>query len=151
MIDVPLTMCDFFQYGWQIWWEYWGQRQCKIPPKSRPMFELRWPRDKSKGYVWKHTVYTWLYKLMSWEKDMKAKICATQEKKVWCGALLILLSSYFVATRLEIINLNPSVGIFKAENFVFSPVFSALVAFTVISPLCMEITQPGLPCSGVHK
>ena len=84
---------------------------------------------------------------------MKAKIYnwliyVTQEKKVWYGAVLI--SSYIVATRLDDYNLNPSGGIY---NFVFltTSLFSALVAFTVIAPFCMEITQPGLPCSGVHK
>ena len=46
-------------------------------------------------------------------------------------------------------SLNPGGGIYKAENFVFSPVSSLYLWRSHL--FCMEIMQPGLPGSGVHK
>ena len=46
---------------------------------------------------------------------------------------------------------NPDGGIYKAGKFVFSSVISVLVAFTGFTPFSIEITQPGLPSSSVHK
>ena len=43
--------------------------------------------------------------------------------------------------------LNPGGGIYEGENFYFS----ALVAFTVFKPFCLEITQSGLLDSGENK
>ena len=46
--------------------------------------------------------------------------------------------------------LNPGGGIYKAENEVTS-LLSALMPLTGFTPFSIEITQPGLPGSGVHK
>ena len=49
-------------------------------------------------------------------------------------------------------NLNPGGGIYEAGKLCFlTSHFTALVAFTVFTPFCMEITQPCLPGWGVHK
>ena len=49
--------------------------------------------------------------------------------------------------NLTLVSLNPDGG----KLHFFTSLFSALVALTVFTPFSMEITQPSLPGSGVHK